>query len=199
MAELLTKGGRGASAVQAAPQLHVRRACTPLSGVMYHVIDYTCRQKGDHMPNRDADGFGAVRFRERAATRAQQSPTLFAFGATAFLAVLLALCAHSLIVWSIAALAPEPTAQDLRREMQKWEGIWEQSIPAPPSTAPAPSAPAVARPGDRSPRAIPLPQFPGLIEAQRGGHDIACLSGRVSYRIPNGWSSSNRPCRATTQ
>ncbi|MDC7805230.1 hypothetical protein PQS31_00090 [Luteimonas sp BLCC-B24] len=125
----------------------------------------------------------------------EASPSLLAIGVTVFVAVLLALCAHSLLALVIVAATPEPTAEDVLREMKKWEGIWEQAMPVPPpqSITAAPSF------GNKPPRSAPVPGYPGLVEAQRGGHDIACLSGRVSYRIPNGWSSSQRPCRATTQ
>lgn len=157
---------------------------------------YTAPEIGGHMPSRD-DGFGAVQFRASRSSGAalEASPSLLAIGVTVFVAVLLALCAHSLLALVIVAATPEPTAEDVLREMKKWEGIWEQAMPVPPpqSITAAPSF------GNKPPRSAPVPGYPGLVEAQRGGHDIACLSGRVSYRIPNGWSSSQRPCRATTQ
>lgn len=156
------------------------------------------------MPTR-GDGFGAVTFRQRGtAPTTSQPPSLLAIGLTVFAAVLAALCAYSLLAWLILAATPDPTPEDLRREMQKWEGLWEQAMPAPPPPAAVSVAHEARRPRSSSPLDRPvgapaLPGLPGLVEAQRGRHDIACLSGRVSYRIPDGWRSSNRPCRATTQ
>lgn len=141
------------------------------------------------MPDRDADGFGAVHFRSRSAVARQQSPSLLAIGATVFLAVLLALCAHSVITWAVIAATPEPTAEDLRREMKKWEGLWAQAMPAPPpQLRPAPT-PA-------SPR---MPRYVGPIEANAIGSDTACMSGRTAVRIPHGWRTTGQTCIETTE
>lgn len=141
------------------------------------------------MPTRD-DGFSGVQFRAREATHTRQAtPSLLAIGLTIFLAVLLALCAHSVIVWAFIVATPDPSPEDLRREMQKWEGIWEQAMPAP--------APVQVQ--QRPTTSSRVPRYVGPIEANATGSDTACMAGRTAVRIPNGWRTTSQACVATTQ
>lgn len=105
-----------------------------------------------------------------------------------FLAVLLAPCTHSAITWARISATPEPTAEDLRREMKKWEVLWAQAMPAPtPQAQPAPTR--------EPPR---MPRYVGPIEANAICADTACISGRTAARIPHGWRTTSQACIATT-
>jgi len=140
------------------------------------------------MPSRDADGFGAVQFRNRHETAAARSaPGLFGLGVTIFLAVLLALIVMEILTSIRDAYVTRQAIVEFNAQMAELER--EAQRPRPQVFQ---ESAVTLRQAQRTPRYV------GPTEANATGSDTACMGGRTAVRIPNGWRGTNQRCIATT-
>ncbi|TDK23380.1 hypothetical protein E2F46_10690 [Luteimonas aestuarii] len=108
-------------------------------------------------------------------------------------AVFTALCLFGLLQIAIGIVAYRAVMAGIERSTAEWRRELAALIEPHPvrlATSPDPTS---------APRAAYLPAIPGPIEARRRGDDTACIGGRISQRLPDGWTQSSTRCRASTQ
>lgn len=101
-----------------------------------------------------------------------------------FSAVLLAMIAYGLLKFAVLSLMAKAAVDAITSS-------------TPVQTQPAVHEAPVSREYEAVPEVSPL--LPGPLEARRTGASQACIAGYVSERLPDGWSQSKIPCRASSQ
>lgn len=106
-------------------------------------------------------------------------------------AVFLALVLYGLLEAVVTSIVVRRATSEMEGELQRMEAQFQRSILSSVDT----SMPQRRQ----SSQELALPGYFGPIEARRSGMTQACINGRVSDRLPSGWSQTSVRCRAVSE